>query len=64
MPDDDMGRGHAGVDDHGTSITNKTFEAAAKGEGMSPKEAKKNTLDLLKRILLHPHYKAIIFFLC
>ena len=51
MPDDDMGKGHAGVDPHGTSITNKTFEQAAKGEGMSQEEAKKNTLELLKQTL-------------
>ena len=51
MPDDDMGKGHAGVDPHGTSITNKTFEQAAKGEGMSQEEAKKKTLELLKQTL-------------
>lgn len=51
MPDDDMGKGHAGVDPHGTSITNKTFDVAAKGEGQSEEEAKKNTLELLKQVL-------------
>lgn len=51
MPDDDMGKGHAGVDQHGTSITNKTFQAAAKGEGMTDEEAKKNALELLKQVL-------------
>ncbi|MBI4009057.1 hypothetical protein HY357_02390 [Candidatus Roizmanbacteria bacterium] len=52
LPDDDMGKGHAGVDPHGTSITNKTFKAAAKGEGMSEEDAKKNALELLKKELM------------
>lgn len=51
LPDDDMGKGHAGVDLHGTSITNKTFKSAAEGEGMSEEEAKKNALALLKDVL-------------
>lgn len=51
LPDDDMGKGNAGVDPNGTSITNKTFEAAAKGEGQTAEEAKKNALELLKQVL-------------
>lgn len=51
MPDDDMGKGHAGVDPNGTSITNKTFRAAAKAEGMSDEDAKKNALELLQKVL-------------
>lgn len=51
MPDDDMGHGHAGVDPNGKSITNKTFETAAKSQGMSDKDSKKNTLELLQKVL-------------
>lgn len=51
MPNDDMGVGHAGVDHHGKSITDKTFEEAAKSQNMSVEEAKKNTLELLKKEL-------------
>ncbi|MBI4766274.1 MAG: hypothetical protein HY787_17020 [Deltaproteobacteria bacterium] len=43
MPDDEMGNPKA--------ITNKTFEEAAKGAGQTPEEAKKNTLNLLKKVL-------------
>ena len=51
MPDDDMGQGNAGVDANGKSITNKTFEAVAKSQGMSDENAKKETLKLLKQVL-------------
>ena len=51
LPDDDMGKGHAGVDHHGTSITNATFKVAAKGEGITEEEAKRNALILLKQEL-------------
>lgn len=51
LPDDDMGVGHAGVDPNGKSITNKTFEEAAKAQGMSVIEAKKEALKMLKREL-------------
>lgn len=51
LPDDDMGQGNAGVDANGKSITNKTFQAAALSQNMSEEEAKKNTLDLLKKAL-------------
>jgi len=50
MPDDDMGKGDAGVDD-GKSITDKTFEEAAKSQGMIIEDAKKETLKLLKKQL-------------
>jgi hypothetical protein len=43
MPDNDMGKS--------TSITNKTFETAAKKEGQTVEEARKNALDLLKKVL-------------
>jgi hypothetical protein len=42
-PDDDMGDPR--------NITDKTFEEAAKAAKQSPKETKRNTLDLLKIIL-------------
>lgn len=51
LPDDDMGQGNAGVDPNGRSITDKTFEAAAKSQGMTVDEAKKQTLKLLKEEL-------------
>jgi len=42
-PDDDMG--------HADNITEKTFEEAAKAEGQTVEEAKRNTLALLKKQL-------------
>ncbi len=51
MPDDDMGVGHAGVDPNGKSVTNKTFDAAAGSQNMSRKDAQKNTLELLQKII-------------
>ncbi len=51
VPDDDMGQGSAGVDPNGKSITNKTFEEAAKSQAMNPEDAKKETLKLLRRVL-------------
>jgi hypothetical protein len=43
MPDNDMG--------NPKNITNKTFEDAAKAAGQSVEEAKRNSLDLLKKTL-------------
>lgn len=43
MPENDMGKP--------TNITNKTFEAAAKGEGQTLEQARKNALDLLKKVI-------------
>ena len=51
MMDDPMGQGDAGVEPNGKSITNKTFEVAAKSQGMSIKDVKKNTYNLLKKEL-------------
>lgn len=51
MPDDDMGQGSAGADPSGKSITNKTFDEAAKSQGMTSDDAKKEALKLLKRVL-------------
>ncbi len=50
-PDDDMGMGNAGVDSNRKSITNKTFQAAAKSQNMTEEEAKKETLALLQKTL-------------
>ena len=41
MPDNDMGKP--------TNITNKTFATAAKGEGQSPEEARRNAYELLSK---------------
>ena len=43
MPDNDMG--------NPSNITNKTFRDAAKSAGQNEQEAKKNTLELLQKIL-------------
>lgn len=43
MPKDKMG--------HDENITDETFEIAAKAEGQTVEEAKKNTLELLKKQL-------------
>lgn len=51
LPDDPMGKGTAGVDPQGKSITDQTFEAAAKAEGITPEQAKRNTLELLQKVL-------------
>lgn len=51
MPGDAMGQGDAGAEPNGKSITNKTFEQAAKSQGMSIEDAKKNTYELLKKEL-------------
>ena len=51
LPNDDMGKGHAGIDANGKSITNMTFKAAAEAFGMSEDQAKKEALALLKKQL-------------
>jgi hypothetical protein len=48
-PDDDHGKGHAGVDPKGKAITTKTFSAAAQAFEMSEADSKKNTHDLLMK---------------
>lgn len=50
-PDNDMGKGIAGVDPDGKSITNKTFQAAGISQNMDEKEAKKNALSLLEQLV-------------
>lgn len=51
MPEDDMGMGSAGKDPAGKSITEETFIEAAESQGMTVKEAKEETLKLLKKEL-------------
>ena len=46
-PDEDHGRGHAGVDPQGKAITEKTFEVAGEAFGIDKNQAKTNTHDLL-----------------
>ena len=43
LPDDDLG--------NPKNITNRTFDEAAKAAGQSADEAKRNTLELLKKVL-------------
>jgi len=50
MPDNPMGMGHAGAEAKGKSITNKTFEEAGKSMEQSTDEARRNALDLLKKV--------------
>lgn len=49
MPDDPMGQGHAGAEPEGKSITNKTFEEAAKSQGMTKLQAMEETEKLLQQ---------------
>jgi hypothetical protein len=51
LPDNDMGRGNAGVDPNGKAITTKTFKAAAEAFGTSEEDAMKNTLELIQKTL-------------
>jgi hypothetical protein len=51
MPDEDMGKGHAGVDPNGKAITSKTFQAAADAFGMSVEDAMKNADELIHKMM-------------
>ncbi|KKT97192.1 MAG: hypothetical protein UX35_C0016G0007 [Microgenomates group bacterium GW2011_GWA1_46_15] len=46
-----MGKGNAGADPNGKSITDATFKAAADAMSMSAEESMKNTHDLLAKKL-------------
>lgn len=48
MPDDDHGKGHAGVAPDGKAITDRTFNAAAEAFGATKEQVKKNVLDELE----------------
>ena len=47
MPDNDMGKGHAGVDPEGKSMTTKTIQAAAEAFDMDAKTVMQNMDELL-----------------
>jgi hypothetical protein len=49
LPNDDHGKGHAGIDPNGKAITEKTFEAAANAFQQTKQESKENTEELLKK---------------
>lgn len=49
MPDDDHGKGHAGVDPNGKAVTSKTFKAAGDAFGQDEETSKKNAHDLLMK---------------
>jgi hypothetical protein len=46
-----MGQGVAGVEPTGKSITEATFEAAGKSQGMTKQQAMEETYTLLKKVL-------------
>ena len=48
-PDQDHGKGHAGVTPDGKAITTKTFEAAGKAFGMDTQKSRDNTHALLNK---------------
>ena len=49
VPDDDMGKGK--ISEGGAALTDADFKLLAKKWGMSEEEAKRNTLELLKKQL-------------
>lgn len=49
MPDDDMGKGK--ISKGGGALTEDDFKWLAEKWGMTKEEAKKNTLELLKKVL-------------
>lgn len=51
LSNDDMGQGSAGKDPEGKSITDETFEEAAKSQGMTKQQAQEETYKLLKQVL-------------
>lgn len=59
MPDNPMGKGHAGAEPTGKNITNKTFAASADAMGETERESKENSLDLLKKVLGEKPYKIV-----
>jgi len=46
-----MGKGHAGADGEGKSITNKTFVTAGSSMEQTEEVSKKNALNLLHKVL-------------
>lgn len=51
MPDNPMGKGHAGAEPAGTSVTNRSFAEAGKSMEQTAADSKKNALNLLKKAL-------------
>lgn len=51
MPDNPMGKGHAGAEPEGKSITSRSFVEAGKSMGQMPEESKHNALSLLQKVL-------------
>lgn len=49
VPDDDMGKGR--ISEGGGSLTDTDFKLLAEKWGMTEEEAKKNALELLKKVL-------------
>lgn len=59
-PDDDMGKGHAGVDPEGKAITTKTIQAAADAFGETFDESLHHVIELAQKVKheRHEHHKA------
>lgn len=52
-PDNDHGKGHAGVDPNGKAITARTFQAAAQAFGTSIQDAWENTDEILDEQIMN-----------
>lgn len=50
LPNDDMGKGHMGVDPHGKAITNKSIQAAADAFGESFDESLDHVIELAEKV--------------
>lgn len=57
MPDNDMGKGHMGVDPEGKAITTKSIQAAADAFGESFDEALDNVIELAQKVKKERHDK-------
>ena len=49
-PDDDMGKGHAGVDPNGRAITTKAIQAAADAFGETFDESLDHVIELAQKV--------------
>jgi hypothetical protein len=58
MPDNDMGKGHAGVDPNGKAITTKTLQAAADAFGESMDETLDHVIELAQKVKADRQQKA------
>jgi len=50
MPDDDMGKGHMGVDPEGKAITSKSLQIAADAFGESLDETLDHVIELAEKV--------------